>query len=790
MVVLILAVALGANTAVFSALQQTVLRPLPYPAAEGAVYVYRQSPQGSFQVAPMLEQLRAWRERSESFTAMEGFDTTRVTLLDHGEPRRLAAAWVTPGLFDFLGVSPALGRGFEPGADAERRVVLSDGLWRELFGGDPGALGETLRLGEEVYTVVGVMDRGFRFVPPADAELWLPIPDEPESPRATLTLARLAPGVSREAAEEELLALERHLNADRASGGEAGGPDTLWRPRIQGLGFLFGEDLGRAVLMLQGAVVLMLLIACANVGNLFLTRAEGRSREIAVRSALGAGRWRVVRTLLFESLLLGGAAALLGLALARWGGGLVAALYAHRGRDLDALRLDPALFAFSAAAALLAVLAFGLVPALSASRADLRSALQAGSFGTGGGPGTGGRTRAAMVVAEVALALVLLAGAGLLTKSFAGLVTTDPGFEPEGLLTVSIDLPEARYGEEERQRVFVRELRAALEASGLENAALATSAPPEGALMFGRGLRVEERPTLPEGLVDMVGFVAVDPQYFPTLGIPIVEGRAPIRRDPLAAGTGEREIVVNRALARVLWPEGEALGGRLKLGTSEDEPWSRVVGIVGGVAQLGLASTRDTFQMYHPLWQASRVAVLVRAGEATGADGMGARVVGERITALVHGIDPLLPVAEVERVEDRLADSIGRQRFQMALMLCFAGIALVLTMVGVYSVLAYAVRRRAFEIGVRSALGARPGQVLGLVARYGALLVGFGLAVGLAASLALGRIVESQLHGVVSRDPTVLGGATAVLAAATAMATLLPALRAARLDPARVLRAE
>jgi predicted permease len=780
-VVLILAVALGANTAVFSALQQVLLRPLPYPGAEDAVYVFREDPGGTFQVSPMLEQVRRWRESASSFTAVEAFEGTRVTLLGHGAPRRLAAARVTPGLFGFLGVSPALGRGFEPGAGDERSAVLSHALWGELFGADPAALGEAVRLGDEVYTVIGVMPKRFRFVPPVEAELWLPFPEGAEKLHSAIALARLAPGVAPEAADAELAALERAAASERAGTD----PDQVWLPRIRDLAFLFG-NLGRAVLILQAAVALMLVIACANVGNLFLVRAEGRNREIAVRAALGARRGRLVRALFLESLLLGGAAALGGLLLAAWGGRAVAALSADGWVELEGLRLDPGLFAFTAAAGLLAAVAFGLLPALTASRADLGEVLKTGGRGAtaAGGSASGERTRAALVVAEVALALVLLVGAGLLTKSFVGLVTTDPGFDPEGLLTVSVELPRERYTEEEQHEAFVRELRTALAASGLDRAVLATGAPTEASIHLGRGLRVEGRPPLPEGLGGVMPFLAVDPGYFRILGIPILEGRAFTEGDVPRGEAEERPVVINLALARALWPDGDALGGRLKLGTSDDEPWSRVVGIVGPVAQLGLGSGLDTFQIYLPLRRASQMSVLVRAGDVEPA------LVQERVGALVRAIDPRVPVARAERVKDLLGGSVARERFQAALMVAFAGIALVLTVVGLYSVLAYAVRRRAFEIGVRAALGARPGQVLGLVARRGAILVAVGLAAGLVASLALGRLVESQLRGVAANDPAVLAAAAGLLAAATALATLLPALRAARLDPARVLREE
>ena len=789
-VVVTLAVALGANTAVFSVLQQTVLRPLPYSAAEDAVYITREAPQGGFEVSPMLEQVRDWRERAETVAELESFNDDRVVLRWEGAPRELTAAWVSPGLFGFLGVAPVLGTGFDGGSD--REVVLSDALWRELYGGDPGALGESLRLGEDSYTVVGVMARGFRFVPPVEADLFLPMPAHPDKPIPATTLARLAPGVAPSAAEAELLALERR-RAETDTASRSDGETLIWRPQIRDLGYLFSGDLANRVMLLQAAVALMLLIACANVGNLFLIRAEGRSREIAVRSALGAGRWRVARTLLLESVLLAGAGALLGLGVARWGGGLITGLYGGGRIELEALRLDPQVFGFTVLATTLAALAFGLVPAWTAARFDLSGVLKAGGRGAAGG--AGGRTRAAMVVAEVALAVVLMVGAGLLTKSFLGLVGTDPGFEPDGLVTVSLELPQERYGTEEAQRAFVEELRRALArrgSSGLDEVALTSSVPSMASVFFGSKLEVEGRGRLPEGSVDLVSVVAADPGYFRTLGTRFLEGGPFAGAGAPGDTTGgdgspdgaERGVVVNRNLARALWPAGDALGRRFRLGFSETESWLRVVGIVEDVAQLGLSSTHDTFQLYWSLHGSRRLSVVARAGDVA------PELVGERVAAAVHAIDPWLPVPAAKSATELLGRTVAHERFEMTLMLAFAAVALALTVLGVYAVLAYAVRLRAFEIGVRSALGARPEQVLGLIVHQGGLLIGTGIVLGLAVSVALGRLIESQLHGVTTTDPAVLAATVGVLVVATAAATLVPARRAARLDPARVLRQE
>jgi len=543
------------------------------------------------------------------------------------------------------------------------------------------------------------------------------------------------------------------------------------------------------VILLQVAVGVMLLIGCANVGNLYLLRAAGRSREIAVRSALGASRGRLVRSLLVESALVAGGATLLGLAFAVWGGGLLVSLYPGGALELSGVRLDPGLFGFTAGAALLAILAFGLAPALVASRAGLGEALKSGLRGpVAGAPG--GRVRSALVLVEIALSLVLVIGAGLLAKSFVGLVRADPGFDPEGLLTVSIELPKERYSSPESQAAFLGELRAGFASAPDGTLAVASTVPTESSLFFGH-LETEAGRVRPDATPQTVVWVAAGPHYFRTLGIPILEGRPLVAGD--ASGPSEDSpVVINRALARLLWPGESPLGRRFRLGTSPNEGWSRVVGVAGDVAQAGVPSQVTTLQAYGVLHGSPRLALFARISKAPGGAGAwpSRDAFLERLTAHLHALDPALALDRVRTADELLAADLARPRFDTTLMLSFAAIALALAVVGLYTVLAYAVRQRAFEIGVRSALGARPGQVLGLVARQAARLVAAGLVLGVAAALALTRLLGHLLHGVAPTDPAVYWAAAALLAITTAAATLAPALRAARIDPARVLREE
>lgn len=779
-VVLTLAIALGANTAVFSVLEQTLLRPLPFDGVERLVYLFRVNPEGSFRVTPSGDQVRAWAEGAETLASVESFGSTTVALLHRGEPRGLDAVRVSPGLFTLLGVRPILGPGLAAGEteDGARRVVLSHRLWRELFEGSPRALGAPLRLDDGVYTVAGVVGPELRSLPPiGEVDLWLPFEAAFDpSQTSDFALAALAPGATAAAAEEEIVALEAHRAGEQAL--------ASWRPVVLRPAQLFGAFLGRQLLVLQASVALLLLVGCANIGNLFLVRAAGRRRELAIRSALGAGRGRVARVLVLESLLVAATGALAGLLLALWGGRVLTRLRDWPFIELDGVRLDAGLFAFTAAAALVAALAFGLVPAWSGSRSDPGVALRTAAPGAGNGAGR--RALSTLVVAEIAISLVLLVGAGLLTRHFLALLHTLPGFDPEGVVALTAHLPDSRYASTESRTSFLRDLGENLEGlahPGVE-IALASSAPPEGGISFG-ALRAEgatePRSSEPD---QWVASVSVGPGYFRTLGLPILEGR-PLERDDLVAGgtEGETPVVINRGLAGHLWSDGGAVGRRFRIGSPDDPDWYRVAGVAADASLLGLRGGLP-FQIYSPLRDGSQFAVLVRSSEAE------RDAVVDRVTARVRALDPALPFVSVETVERLLADDLAGPRFQAALMLSFAGIALALAGLGVYAVLAFSVRRRSFEIGVRSALGARPGQVLALIGRQGAALVLAGVVLGTAGAWAAARLLGNLLGEVPPHDPAVYVVAGAVLLAACAAAILIPAARAARLDPVRVLRRE
>ena len=666
----------------------------------------------------------------------------------------------------------------DPGEDGSRRAVLGHAIWRDLYGGDPDVLGEPLHLDDEVYTVVGVMGPELDRLPPVGrVVLWLPFPTDRDPDHTVQAMARLAPGAGTTAVQDRLTAIDEGSRSD--------GPLSGFHPEVLRPADLFSQYLGRQLLVLQAAVALMLLVGCANVGNLFLVRAAGRRQELAVRGALGAGRGRIVRTLVLESLLVSAAGAALGLPLAAWGGRVLTRLRDWPFLDLDGLRLDPALFAFTAGAALLSTLAFGLIPALTASRSELGLTLRSSGPGAGGG----GRARTALAVAEIALSLVLVVAAGLLSRHFVALLDTATGFEMEGLTAITVALPESRYDAPESRAAFRSGLQAGLD--GLADrgvtAALASAPPTEGGITFGV-LHAEGEPAPPDSSPpDLVAKVSTGEGYFRTTGIPIVEGRPLDADDALAeAGEGgETPVVINRRLAGRLWRGASPLGRRFALGElTADDPGFRVVGVAEDAALTGGRPDDFALQLYTPLRESEWLTVLLRSDEARRGAAVG------RVVARIHELDPALAVRSVRSVEEIFREGHSGPRFQSALMAVFAVIALLLATLGVYAVLAFSVRTRSFEIGVRSALGARPGQVLALIGRQGAAIVGAGVLLGTAGALAAARLLGHLLGDVSPHDPLVYALAISVLLAACAGAVLVPALRASRLDPVRVLRRE
>jgi putative ABC transport system permease protein len=784
--VLTLALGIGANTAIFSVVNAVLLKPLPYPEPDRVVRVFEETPGGLSTASP--PNFTDWQRETSVFQAIGAYVGTAGALTGNGDARRVPGSVVTPGFFPTLGTAPLLGRTIvesdaKPGQD--RVVVLSHGLWQRRFGGDPGIVGRSVRLDGRDFAVIGVMPEGFQY--PAGADFWMPLgfsEDELATQRGAHYLdvvARLAPGVTVEAAAARMAAVAKLL--------EARYPDTNTgaSASVVGLHEALVGKVRPALLILLGAVGFVLLIACANVANLVLARTAGRRRELAVRSALGAERSRLVRHVLTESVLLGLLGGAAGLLLAAFGTRLLLVLATEYVPRIEHASLDGAVLAFTAGIALLTSLLFGVLPAAWVGRGgNLMRALKTGG-GARNGDRSGGRLRASLVVAQMTLAVLLLAGAGLLLKSFMQLQAVDPGFNPHGVLTFELALPRAHYPEPQDARDFVSELRERVGGlPGVESVAAVFGLPLSH---FNYTISVEEldgRPAYDDpGEVRSLQVRVVTPDYFRTMQIPVVAGRALDASD--RAGT-QPVVVLNEAAARLLWPDGEALGRTLEVGTSMGVSGSRlggtVVGVAADVRDASLAdAARPTVYGAHAQFPVDFMSVVVRSSVPP-------RSLVAPIRAEVRQIDDELPLDDVRTMDQRLADSVAEPRFYMLLLAVFAVAALFLAAIGIYGVLAIAVRQRTGEIGVRRALGAQAGDVLRMVIGRALALAGGGLVLGLLAAFALTRLLAGLLYGVTPTDPSTFAGVAALLAAVALLASFLPARRAAAVDPVQALREE
>jgi putative ABC transport system permease protein len=790
--VLTLALGVGAATALFTAVDAVLLRPLPYRDPDRLAFV-REVGRGSApgDVQSSLRSVSEWRERTRAFGALAAYRYWLFNLAGAPQAEALLGAYVTDNAFATLGVPPALGRTFRPGEDrpgANRVAVLSHDLWRRRFGADPRVLGRALRMDGAAYTVVGVMPAGFDFpaTVPANAALpsraldvWVPAGVDPlrvgRGEHTWWVVGRLAPGATPTQAEDELSRFARATHA--------ADPEAYDAVAVRGLRAHVVAPVRPALLLLLGAAGVLLAIACANVAGLLLARATGRAREVAVRLAVGATRGRLVRQLLAESTVLAAAGAALGLGFAA----VAVAALAHAAPAnvprVAAAHVDPRALAFAAGTALVTALAFGLAPALHAA---------GGGAGAGGGltdtlraAGRGATTgraaargRSALVVAQVALSLLLLAGAGLLARSYRALATERLGFAPARLLTLFTLLPEGRYPDVRARSAFVTEAVARVAAVPSVASAAAVSTLPLSGLGSNGSVAVEGRPVpRPEDRLN-VNTRTVTPGYFRTLGIPLVAGRDVAAADTLGAPP---VVVVSQALAAHLFPGESPLGRRL---TNVRERPLEIVGVVGDVRDDALDQAPRP-AVYLPTAQDADVvasfAVRTR-GDPRAAEGA--------VRAALAGLDPEQPVMNVRPMADYVAQATEARRFGLALTGAFAGVALGLSAVGLYGVLAYLVGLRARELAVRAALGATRADAARLVAGGALRLTALGVALGAAAALALRRAVAAQLYGVGATDPVTLGAVAAVLAGAALAAGAAPALRAARVDPAAALRAE
>lgn len=784
--VLTLALGIGATTAIFSVVDGILFRPLPFPAAEQLVAVWTDVSRRGGPVDEWMnyDNYSDLRERSRTLQALAAWGGGNPTVTGLGEPEQVVAAYVTHGMLsEVLRVSPVLGRGFAAAddlPDAPTTVLLTHGFWERAFGADPAVIGSGLSLNGQAYTVIGVLPSDFSAPFMTGADLWLTMredPAEPSCPRGNACLrvvGRLADGVTLETARTEADGIARQLAEEHPETNADDG--LLLRPlRDDMVG-----DARAGLLVLLGGVGFVLLIACVNVANLLLSRATSRAHELAVRSALGAGRRRLAEQLLTESAvlaILGGSA---GLLLAYLGTDLLVSIAPPGTPRVSGIAVNGRVLAFALGATAFAGILFGLLPSLRGARGNADAALaEGGRGGTGGGRGM--RARGALVSAQVALALMLLVGAGLLVRSLQNLRSAELGYVPEGVLTLQMGLPSSRYSDADAVRAFVSAVGSRLSALPGVTAQGATSRLPLTGFGTDISFTIEGRPALPPGQSQAVWFRRITAGYPEAMGMRLIEGRWVAPSDDERA---PRVVVINETFARRHFPGTSAIGRRLNLGISAEPSWSEIVGVAADARYFGL---RDggRVALYASYAQSPSRAVWW----ALRSDRDPAALAGE-VRAAVTELDPSLAVARVGPMESVVAEALGPERFVTLLLGLFAGVALLLAVVGLYGVVSYGVAQRLREMGVRLALGAEGGHIRRMVIAQSFKLVGLGLILGVAGGLAVTRLMVGLLFGVSPTDPWTYGAVALVLAAVALVASAVPAFRAGRVDPIRVLRAE
>lgn len=786
--VLTLAVAIGACTSLFSVLQAVVLRPLPYPEPDRLVSLWAINRERNLE-APAISwaKYEAYRERTDVFADLSMSAGNNFTLTDGtGEPEQVPGLHVTANFLPQLGLQPMPGRQFTAAEDSlggPPVVMIGRRLWRDRFGSDPGVIGRVIQVDGVAREIVGVLPERVP-VPFNTTEIVVPqaldLPYLPAAQRdrgiAHQAIARLAPHVTLEQAQLRVNEMEQQFRAANPGHLDAQNHTELRTLTQQVLG-----NLGRTFWTLAAAVAAVLLIACANIANLFLARVSARTKEIAVRISLGARRRIVIRQFLVESLLFTVIAAALGVLFAWWSLRGIELLAGTQLPRADEISLNPGVLLFTLSIALIAGLLIGCYPALQASRTDMQVALKDTSRGAGGGA-SAKSFRHLLVVAQVALSLTLLICAGLLVVSFARLLKADPGFATTGRAFGNVNLPNARYGKPELTREFVRQLQDKLnQAPELAQAGVVFGLPLTGVQAI-TPFAVQGRPVPPVHDRPLAGIRMATSDYFTTLGIQLQAGRFFTAED---RADGERVVIVNESLARKLFP-GESALDHFVLTGRDAENKNRIVGVIRDVKTSGLAATTPD-EIYFPQAQRSSNFLQV-VGQAK--PGMAAAAVVPVLRRLLAEIDPSLALAQPQTLDALLAESIGVQRIAMALLLAFAVIALLLASVGVYSVTAYSVTQRTGEIGVRMALGATPQDILHLVLRAGATQVGAGLLLGLVGAFAASRLLEETLYEIEPFDPAVFGAVALLFTLIAALACLVPARRATKVDPMTALRAE
>jgi putative ABC transport system permease protein len=786
--VLTLALGIGANTAIFSVVNGVLLRPPPYTDPGRLVAVWftgegeRQEGDSSYL------NFTDWREQTRSFEEMAAYRNMYYTLTGMGDPRRVVVARVTAGFFPLLGVSPVAGRTFLPEEErpnSGRVAVVSYEFWQRDLGGDRAAVGRQLTLNTQPYTIVGILPRGFR--PPLEdegTEVYTTVADEKTdlAERGAFVmsvLGRLKPGVTLEQAQGDIGRVAGDLARQY--------PEVNDKTTAYVVG-LHEQQVGKiqtALWVLFGAVGLVLLIACSNVANLLLARAAARQKEMAIRTALGAGRWRIVRQLLTESLLLAALAGVAGLLLALWGVDALVALGPESLPRLNEVHADASVFGFALLLSTLTGVLFGLAPALKASRPELEETLREGGRGSTAGRNRQ-RLRGLLIVSETALALVLLVCAGLLVKSFVRLVRVDPGFKPENVMTLGVSLTVQKYKEPTRRVAFVEQALERVRAvPGVSQAAFAARLPFSNSDTLGY-FEIVGRPAPQNSSEKPQSYMrSITPDYFRVMGIPLRAGRYFNSQDRKG---GPGAAIVNETLAREYWPDESPVGQRIRgvgVNLNGDEPpeWE-IVGVVGDVHHTGLDKKPEP-ELYFPYeqntWSGGRFVVRTTVEPST---------LAAALRREVMSVDKDQPVVDVKPLAQMISESVAQPRFYMILLGAFSAVGLVLALVGIYGVVSYAVTERTHEIGIRLALGATPMDVLRLMIRHGMFFALVGIAIGIAGAFAAARYMSALLFGVTATDSLVFAGVPMLLAAVALAACYIPARRATKVDPMVALRYE
>jgi putative ABC transport system permease protein len=789
-VVLTLALGIGANTAIFSVVNTVLLRPLPYRDPAHLVTIQHHYPTLELEAPVSAPGFRDYRDKTRSFSNVAVETRWSVNLTGVGDPQRLRGGRVTAQYFATFGVPAALGRTLLPDEDAPGRdhvVVLSDGLWKRLFGGQRNVVGQTMYLDGESYQIVGVMPPSFHDFWSRDVELWKPLALPPNAfdinnyTNESLNLAaHLKPGITLEQAQREMRSFATQLKRDY--------PDQFppdWTLDVKSLNEIGTGKIKPALLVLLGAVGFVLLIACANVANLLLARAATRTKEVAIRTALGARRRDLVRQMLTESVILSLLGGVIGLVLAFWSVRALVAINPSNVPRVQELSIDGTVLLFTLVIALATGLLFGLVPAVQVSRGDVHATLKEGGRG-GSADRAGLRVRRTLVVAEIALALTLLTGAGLLIRSFARLQGVDPGFNPSHLVTFTLSLPKSKYPTDTATSAFYDAVLPRIaQIPGVRGVGAATVLPFDGNWSTG-GFNVEGYTPPPNGNGPWGDIRIISPGFLQTLEVPLRRGHLLTPQD--AQGKLQVALVDEEFVKHFYKPGEDPIGKRIWFGPStpnDSTQYITIVGVVGHASQEGLDATRRA-QLYLPYRQAGGPSFLSFAVRTNG-DPM--RAIGA-VRATIQSVDRDVPISRVQTMDEMMEASLGQRRLSMVLLGIFSGIALLLAAIGIYGVMSYSVTQRAREMGIRMALGARPRDVLRLVVGQGMVLVFIGVAAGLIAALALTRVIASQLYAIRPTDPVTFVAVAVLLAVIALMATLIPASRATRVDPVVTLREE